>query len=98
KIKKNHLNGKKRTVEIPIYHSTGIDDIGSCIDYLIEWKHWTKAGAKINAPEFAFRGTKEGLIREIEDADAEPQLRKIVQQVWSEVEEKSKVRRKKRYL
>lgn len=40
KIKKNRLTGQEHTVEIPIYHSFGIDDVGSCVDFLVEEGHW----------------------------------------------------------
>jgi RecA/RadA recombinase len=42
-IKKNRETGKERTVEIPVVNGIGIDDIGSCVDYLIEEKYWKKA-------------------------------------------------------
>jgi len=44
-IKKNRVTGKigkDRSVEIPIYYGLGIDDVGSCVDYLLAEKHWTK--------------------------------------------------------
>lgn len=39
-IKKNRLTGKEWPVEIPIYWSVGIDDIGAMVDFLIMEKHW----------------------------------------------------------
>ncbi|KKN88296.1 hypothetical protein LCGC14_0248580 [marine sediment metagenome] len=43
-LKKNRVNGRvDRLAVIPIYHSYGIDDVGSCVDFLIEEGHWGKA-------------------------------------------------------
>lgn len=42
KVKKNRSTGKERTVEIPIYYSYGLDDLQSCINFLLDEKHWGK--------------------------------------------------------
>ena len=47
RVKKNHVTGKKATVEFPIYHSYGIDDIGSMVDWLLDNNGgWGKAPLK----------------------------------------------------
>jgi RecA/RadA recombinase len=97
-IKKNRLTGKGRTVEVPIYNSFkggggGFDDMGSCIDYLIEEKHWKKTGQKIYAPEFDFVGSKEDAIKHLKYR----KLQRIVGKVWNEIEEECTVERKNRY-
>ncbi len=40
KIRKNRLTGKNWNVDVPIYWSTGIDEVGSMVDFLIDEKHW----------------------------------------------------------
>ena len=35
-IKKNRLTGKEWTVEVPIYWSSGMDDIGSMVSFLVD--------------------------------------------------------------
>ncbi len=101
RIKKNRVTGRERTVTIPIYHSFGIDDIGSCVDYLIEEKHWkkkkTKKGKGYDAKEFDFIGSKEFLIRRIEEEGMEMDLRDLVGEVWNEIEKACAIQRKKRY-
>lgn len=113
KLKKNRITGREREVTIPIYHSTGIDDIGSCVDYLIEEGHWINKSPKntkkktekrhkkkskgIYAEEFDFTGTREKLIQMIEEESCEFDLREIVGEVWNEIEEACKIKRKKRY-
>jgi len=96
-IKKNRLTGRERSVTIPIYHSYGIDDIGSCVDYLVEEKHWEQKAGTINAPEFEFKGTRDKLIKHIEENQMEKDLRMIVGDFWNEIEEACKVKRKTRY-
>ena len=99
-VKKNRLTGRERAVEVPIFHSCGIDDVGSCVDYLIDEKTWTKTkngfveavglGPVINKR----RGD---LIRKIEEEDLTDDLRALVQRTWDEVERECEVVRKKRY-
>lgn len=97
-IKKNRITGRERTITIPIYHSFGIDDTGSCVDYLIDEGHWKRSGKnKVKAQEFKFIGTKEKLIRHIEEEGMEKDLQEIVGEVWNEIEKACVVKRKRRY-
>lgn len=95
-VKKNKLNGRRRVVEIPIYHSYGIDDVGGCIDYLIEEKHWAKAN-KIDATELGVAFKYDKLANWIDENNKVEELHAIVQKVWDTVERKSSVNRKRRY-
>lgn len=97
KIKKNRLTGKSRTIEMPIYHSYGIDDVGSCVQYLLDENHWTKSQQKIKAPEFEFEGTLDALIDLIGEKNYEKDLQGIVQEVWADIEQACEVHRKRRY-
>jgi len=96
-VKKNRLTGEEVTVEIPIYTSFGIDDVGSCVDYLILEKHWTERNKVIEAKEFEFSGKRESLIRHIEKNGLEKELRILVTDVWEEIKEGCAVKRKFRY-
>jgi RecA/RadA recombinase len=96
KVKKNRFTGKDRQVEVPIYHSFGFDNTGSLVEYLIDEGHW-KGDKKIKASEFKFEGTKEKLIKYIEDNDMERDLISIAADVWEEIENACKVNRKRRY-
>lgn len=95
--KKNRITGTLGTVTIPIYLRYGIDDIGSCIDYLIAEKHWTGTKTNVEAPEFKFDGTREKLIQHIETNGLERDLRQIAADVWNDVEQALAPRRKPRY-
>lgn len=94
-IKKNRLTGKEWNVEVPIYWSSGIDDTGAMVDFLIEEKHWSKG--KLECPEFGFTGSRDKLIKHIEENNHERQLKVLVYEVWKGIEEKCHVHRKARY-
>jgi hypothetical protein len=83
-LKKNRITGKDRDVLVPIFYDRGIDDLESCIDFLLEEKHWTGTDSSINAPEFDFKGSKDKLVQRIENADEEIELRKLTAKVWND--------------
>ena len=97
KIKKNRVAGKDRQITVPIYYALGFDDVGGCIDYLLDENHWKQTGQTIIAPEFDFEGTKTKLIDIIEGGKLETKLRSIVQKVWDEIETACDPGRKPRY-
>ena len=97
RVKKGRLAGKDRTVEVPIYHSLGIDDLGSCVDYLVEEGHWREVKGKIEAKEFGTEGNREALVRYIEEGGQEGLLWETVGKAWAEIEAKCEVKRKNRY-
>ena len=96
-IKKNRLTGKEWTVEVPIYHSYGIDDIGSCFDFLVKEKAWSETDGALKAPLFDFSGKREALIKKIETECLHLDLIEEVTDVWRSIEEACQVSRKARY-
>lgn len=96
-VRKNRVNGKDRKVVVTIYDDTGFDDTGSCIDYLVDWRHWPKAGGKIRAKELGVALPREALVRHIEDEGLEHVLRDTTAEVWRDVESRVEVKRKSRY-
>lgn len=97
RVKKNRQTGREPIVEVNIYHSVGIDDIGSCVAFLIDEKHWKVKDKKINAEELGVAATEENLIRYIEENNLETDLHSIVAKVWGDIEAGCEVKRKKRY-
>jgi RecA/RadA recombinase len=97
RTKKNRHTGKDRTVEVPIYHSFGIDDVGSCVNYLLDEHHWEEKKSTVLASDFKFEGTFGKLVRHIEENDLQRDLADIVGDVWKEVESKLAIERKSRY-
>jgi len=101
-VKKNRVTGKigkDRSVEIPIYYGLGIDDVGSCVDYLVAEGHWEKKEkTTIIAKEILFEGSRRELIRYIEEEELEGKVRKITGVVWKAVEAECSPNRKMRYI
>lgn len=100
-IEKNRLTGKEWVVELPIYWSFGLDDVGSCVDYLCDEKRF-KIDAKnksmiTECADFNFKGKREELIQKINNENLESELRNIVTETWKEVEQACTVKRKNKY-
>lgn len=105
-VKKNRLTGKvgkDRAVIVPIYYGLGIDDVGSCVDFLVDSRHWpSKTGDKkqklIKAKELMFVGNRADLIAYVEEERLQSKLQQVVQQVWREIEAETMPHRQRRYL
>jgi len=97
KISKNKLTGKKRNIEFPLYYDYGVDSIASCIQFLVEEKHWKKDRSGINASEFDVSLSEEKLIDHIEKNKLTSKLDKITEKVWNDIEEKIKLDREPKY-
>lgn len=94
---KNRLTGQRHAVEMDIYPSFGIDDVGACVDYLVEENYWAKEGNTITAKGLELLGTRDKLIRLIEKRGLEDDLRGLCGKCWKEVEEACSLSRKNRY-
>ena len=100
KVTKNKVTGKKRTVSFSIFDGYGIDDIGSMIDFLLDEKVWTGTSNAINTKnDLGFKETitRKALITHIETKGLEKTLKKIVTEVWLDIEEELKPKRKHKY-
>lgn len=98
-VKRSRFTGRKRSVEVPIYHSTGIDDVGSCVDYLVDEGYWK---TKVNVIEVTgigpvWNAAREQVIGQIEGDELEEDLRELVGMVWGDVEKACEMKRKRRY-
>jgi RecA/RadA recombinase len=100
RVRKNRVSGKKnRTVFVPIYHTYGMDDVGSCVDYLTSEGHWRKKkGLGIIAKEFDFKGSRNDLIDLIVKNEMEKDLSSIAADTWREIEEAVAIKRRPRYV
>lgn len=99
RVKKNRIEGREWTVEVPIYRTYGIDDLGSLVNFLISEEHWKgdRDGVKVTAPEYEFEGKIEDLVRKIEEQGLEGDLKMLVKEVWDDIERECFVHRKSRY-
>jgi RecA/RadA recombinase len=102
KVSKNKITGKKREVEVPIYYSYGIDNIGSCIDFLIAEGEWVKPAKATNMDVRGAFGIQKPISRKlmidfIEVNGIEEQLKTLTAEVWKEREDSLLLKRKSRY-
>lgn len=96
-VKKNRLNGRKRSVHVPIYHSAGVGELDSLVEWLLEEKAWKGTEDALEAPEFDFQGGKEEMIQKIQEESKDQELRKLVQHKWDEIEGACVVPRRSKY-
>jgi len=101
KLGKNRETGKIRDSVFTIYYDLGVDDVGANIDFLIsQGNHMKKPknSSKIKCEEFDFDGSKQKLIKYIEQNDLETRIQEMVQEDWREREDSLKLDwRKKRF-
>lgn len=97
KLAKNRITGKLHEVQASIFPSYGIDDIGSCVDYLTQEKHWKKSSGVIRAPELKAKGKREKIIALCESPKGHKRLMRAVQTCWDEVQEACDLQRQARY-
>jgi len=97
KVKKNRITGLLHEVQFDIYPSFGIDDIGSCVDYLVSEARWRSSGNKIVAESIGLCGSREKLIAQIESGGLIDQVRELVGECWDEIESDGKIKRQSRY-
>ena len=98
-IKKNRLTGKEWAIDIPMYYSYGLDDIGSMVDFLAKEKYFeTKdKGSTLIVPEFAFVGSKDELAVKVDQNNLKSDLTMMVVEAWREIEKACVLERKPRY-
>lgn len=86
-IKKNRTTGHLSEVAFDIFPSYGIDDIGSCVDFLTDEGWWggTKKSIKPRAEGFPV-GSRETIIEAIESRRLLAPLRQEVAECWSSID------------
>jgi len=97
KITKNRVTGKQREVTFPLYYEYGVDDIGSCIDFIMKTGYWKKRKNTIIAKGLNQEATREKLIQYVEDNNKEARLRKETGKAWRKFEDSLSLNRKKKY-
>lgn len=97
-VKKNRVTGRNRRVDVVLNHSHGIDDVGSCVQWLLEEGHWKKGNSGINAVELGQKLDYEALVKYVEENNQEKKLQEVVSTVWDRIDEGCQVQRKSRYV
>lgn len=103
-VKKNRVSGKvgkDRAVTFPILYGLGIDDVGSCVDFLIsegQWPRIDKQKGTYDAKDVLVQGTRDAIIQAVEEDGLESKVRKATAQLWADIEAQClPAGRKKRY-
>lgn len=98
KVKKNRQTGGQRIAEVPIYWSSGLDDVGGMVHFLVEEGHWKEdKGRVIDAIDFKLKMKREPLTQKIIADGLTKELRAIVVELWNRIEEACQVQRENRY-
>lgn len=102
KCKKNHLNGKKRTVEFDLYDEYGIEEIGSMIDFLTSCNAFEKQKDTTNVKAHGFFSkflNKNELIDNFYQMPrGQIELRKLCQDQWNQRESILNTGRKREFI
>ena len=100
KVKKNRVTGRLFDTKTTVYPSLGVDDLGSCVDFLVEEDHWKKHLGKIAAVGIAPEPLgREALIARIgASSKLRRALRKEVTRCWRGIEAACAVERSPRYV
>jgi len=96
-VRKNRATGERHEVQMDIYPSYGIDDVGACIDYLLSEKWWEKIKASIVAEEFDITCSKPKLISHIEENGLERKLQIVTGRCWREIQKEKALTRTPKY-
>jgi len=100
-LKKNSITGKRRECTFDIYDDYGIDDLNSCIDFLLQEGVWKKEGHGIVPIDLYGFGdekvSRSKLIEVIEQDNLERDVQTFVGRAWKEIEDSLKLGRKPKY-
>jgi hypothetical protein len=98
KVTKNKLTGKLREVGFNIYYDYGLDDITSCVEFMIEEGFWKKDKGVFHIPDFdATFSSKDEIITAIEQNKWQRRMKRAVGAAWNGIEESIRVRRVQKY-
>lgn len=97
RVRKNRVTGKLSEMNLEIFPSYGIDDLGSCIDYLVDEGWWEIQKQTITATGLDLVGTRDKLIAQIEEAGLETNVSEMVGECWSAIDKAGDLKRKGRY-
>lgn len=107
KITKNKINGRHGESYFPILFDYGVDNIVSCIDFLMDEGDWTGTKKSLNSKDFIPKkeDSKKKMVHRsfaesvsyIEDNNMEQELYELCQETYDSVMEKLKPVRKRKY-
>lgn len=99
-LSKNKETGRQWHFEFNSYPDYGLDDVEAMVDFLVQWKRWSKDKSGNIRPEDGMDGLETGkkvsLINQIEENGRVDELRALVQNEWDNVMEKASPNRQRR--
>lgn len=106
KITKNKLTGRHGEAYFPILFDYGVDNISSCINFLLDEGDWTGSKTALNTkglvPVKVVKGknkhrSRKEVIEYIEDNNLEDELFQLCQETYDDIMEGLKPKRKRKY-
>ena len=85
-VTKNKLTGNKREIEFDIFNTSGIDDVGATIEFLVKYGFWNKTGNTVDAKELEIQGTVNKLREYIIQNKMVNELADVAEYAWNEIE------------
>lgn len=99
-VRKSRYTGRLSSVKVPILNELGIDDVGGCVNYLVDEKTWSKdSSGRITAKlgGKTCKGFDQDVCRWIEKEGLQAELRELVTGTWREIAEACRLGREPRY-
>jgi len=97
-IKKNRLNGWEGRLLMPFYKSLGIDELGGCVDYLVDEGRWSISSKVINAKDLDLKLKREELVAKIIKDDLQQELKMAVRSCFLDIQKACEINRPRRYV
>jgi RecA/RadA recombinase len=97
KLTKNHVTGWEGKLELPILKGYGVDDVGSCVDFLVDEGYWKEIKGTVYADDFGVDGGREKVTRAVIEMGLVGDLKGLVADLWGKIEAASRVPRPPRY-
>jgi RecA/RadA recombinase len=93
-VSKNRITGKLHEVETAVYPSYGIDDVGTCIDWLVS-EGWFKKSKGAITTDNGLKKQRDQLVSFYEESPKG--LMMALQECWSSIEQAKNLERRSRY-
>jgi hypothetical protein len=87
-VERTRVTGRPMKIDVPIYYSHGIDDLGGCVRYLLEWKRWKLAkGDGEDSDDGGLRGVNDSTKIVAPDFNYEGTMVGLIKQVEAAAED-----------
>ena len=98
RVTKTKSTGWSGKVKFPVYRQIGIDNIGSSVDFLLQWSDkWRKSKNSIVCNELGLQGLASNVYNEIENNNYQGHIKEHLQEAWNAYLEHALIDRKPRF-